>query len=91
MSKRKLPTIKPSIWKAVGLKTSVNTETINPVRDAAPNFLVHQITKIKEVKARRSHRKGMCVTCQKIGEINMFRTPQSAAQVITAAKSRVVK
>jgi len=58
---------------------------------AAPNFLVHQTTNVNDMKASKSQRKGIRVSCQKIGEINTFRIPHSAAQTATAAKSRVVK
>jgi hypothetical protein len=83
--------MKQNIWNAPGRNTSVNAVTTSPVIEAAPNLLVHQTTSVNERNARRSQRKGMCVSCQNIGDIKMFTTAQNAPDTATAARSRVAK
>ena len=86
-----LAATKASMSKEVGRSVKVIPATTSPVNDAAPNFLVHQTTRIKAMNASRSHRNGIRVSCQNIGEMNVFRMPHRAEHTATAAMSRDVK
>jgi hypothetical protein len=86
-----LAATKASMSKEVGRSVRLMPATTSPVNDAAPNFLVHQTTRIKTMNASRSHRNGIRVSCQNIGDMSAFRMPHRAEHVTIAAISLDVK
>jgi len=82
-----LAAAKASMSKEVGRIIKLIPATTSPVNDAAPNFPVHQTTRIKTMNASKSHINGIRVSCQNIGEIRLFRMPHMAEQTAMAAMS----
>lgn len=62
-----------------------------PVIITAPNFLIHQSTRMKAKMPMVSQKKGRCVAFQKIGAIYALSTPYRAALMAIAAMCLLVK
>jgi len=69
----------------------VSTAAISPVKEADPNLLVQNNTKINDAKVNMSHRNGMRVTWKNVGANKVFRTNHNAEDTDIAAISLLLK